>query len=187
MLSMFFWTQWRKPCNGDWVYSVQADLKELGLSPDLSSLKEYSKESFKKLVKSKAVTLTFQILMKKKESHSKLNSLNYHSLETQSYFRREQLTKLDARTIFLFRTRMCDFWGNYRGTESGRLCPLCRNHPDKQELIAECSVVKSEFGSLHSILQNVYSKDVRTEDAKCMVKVLQYREKIKQEKQSFAV
>ena len=186
MLSMFFWTQWRKPCKGDWVHSVQADLEEFGLSPDLSSFKEYSKESFKKLVKSIAVTLTLQNLMKKKESHSKLNSLNYHSLETQSYFRREQLTKMDARTIFLFRTRMCDFWGNFRGTENGRLCPLCRNHPDKQELIAECSVVKSEFGSLHSIMQKVYSNDVRTEDAKYLVKVIQYREKIRLEKQNFA-
>ena len=186
MLSMFFWTQWHKPCKGDWVFLVQADLKELDIPLDLTLMKEFSKQAFKKLVKSKASVLTFQKLMKKKESHSKLKYLKYSCLESQEYFRRESLTKQDARIIFLFRTRMYDFWGNFRGTEICRLCPLCQNHPDKQELLAECSAVKSKFGSIQMVLQNVYSQNVRTDEAKILVEVLQFREKIIVEKEKFA-
>ena len=81
---------------------------------------------------------------------------------------------------------MYDFWGNFRGTEICRLCPLCQNHPDKQELLAECSAVKSKFGSIQMVLQNVYSQNVRTDEAKILVEVLQFREKIIVEKEKFA-
>ena len=46
MLSMFFWTQWHKPCKGDWVFLVQADLKELDIPLDLTLMKEFSKQAF---------------------------------------------------------------------------------------------------------------------------------------------
>ena len=79
------------------------------------------------------------MLMSLKEGHSKLKHLEYDKLVTQSYLIYSEIVMVDEiRTIFLFRTRMYQFAGNYRGTNVNRLCPLCGKHPDLQEYLREC-------------------------------------------------
>ena len=55
MLYKFFIAQWENPVTGDWVLQVKNDLSDFGLSHDLSSLEARSQNSFKDLVKKKAV------------------------------------------------------------------------------------------------------------------------------------
>ena len=177
MLSMFFWTQWNNPCKGDWVNTVKQDLIELEIPVDVEFLKSYSKQTFKKYVNEKATKLTFKSMMFRKESHSKMRNLNYLSLEIQEYFTRGHLSKWDAHRIFLYRTRMIFFWGNFR-TGSSRLCPLCLEHPDTQELFTECSVMRNEYGEFKYLAKSIFSNSYKTEEVKNFVKILTFRENL---------
>ena len=177
MLSKFFMTQWRNPSKGDWVVYVQHDLKDLDIPCDLDYIAQYSKHSFKRYLKSKVNCFTFRMMMNQKLQHSKLSCLQYSSLETQSYVTSQELTIEEVRQVFRFRVRMSNFWGNYRSNEGSRLCPMCKNHPDKQEMLSECLVIKVNFKEPQRVLQNVYSQCVTTESAKLVVKMLEFREK----------
>ena len=53
MLSRFFWLQWRSPTKGDWVLTVQQDLKDFGIPCDIGFIKSVTAQSFKNLVKLK--------------------------------------------------------------------------------------------------------------------------------------
>ena len=177
MLSKFFMTQWRNPSKGDWVVYVQHDLKDLDIPCDLDYIAQYSKHSFKRYLKSKVNCFTFRMMINQKLQHSKLSCLQYSSLETQSYVTSQELTIEEVRQVFRFRVRMSNFWGNYRSNEGSRLCPMCKNHPDKQEMLSECLVIKVNFKEPQKVLQNVYSQCVTTESAKLVVKMLEFREK----------
>ena len=177
MLSMFFWTQWRCPCKGDWVQLVQQDLTDFEIPLDVLYLRAFTKYSFKKYVKKKATEYCLRILTSRKEAHSKLKSLTYSSLEIQEYLVSPTLTIHEVRTIFLFRTRMQNFWGNFRGTDEYRLCPLCNKHPDKQELFSKCYVIRNEFGDIEKEIKSVQNRRFLTENAKLVVKSLNLREK----------
>ena len=57
------------------------------------------------------------------------------------------------RTIFLFRVRKCKFSANFIGNNTCRLCPLCSNHPDKQELMSDCKTLRRKFKNLKEIVK----------------------------------
>ena len=155
--------------------TVKQDLIELEIPVDVEFLKSYSKQTFKKYVNEKATKLTFKSMMFRKESHSKMRNLNYSNLEIQEYFTRGHLSKWDAHQIFLYRTRMISFWGNFR-TGSSRLCPLCLEHPDTQELFSECAVMKNEYGEFKYLTKSIFSNSYEMEEVKNLVKILKFRE-----------
>ena len=74
---------------------------------------------------------------------SKLKNLNYEKLETQEYLK--DLTVLEAKAVFRFRTRMQPFDGNMNGTETKVLCPVCSQHSDLLELCFDCPILKKKL------------------------------------------
>ena len=180
MLAMFFWTQWRSPCKGDWVHTVKNDLNDLEIPCDTGFISGFSKLAFKSYLKSKAINYTFRMLMVLKEGHSKLKHLQYDKLVTQSYLISENITVNEIRTIFLFRTRMYQFAGNYRGTHLNRLCPLCGKHPDLQEYLSECYTIKEKFDRVNDEIESVLSQNIVISKARKVIEVLDYREKVKE-------
>ena len=69
MLYSFFKTQWLNPSKGDWTEQVKADLKEFEIPIDLDFISSKSKESFKKLVKTRAKELALKKLLESKAKH----------------------------------------------------------------------------------------------------------------------
>ena len=176
MISMFFTTQWRKPDKGDWVYSVQNDLHEFGILADLDSITEMPKSTLKTQLKSKAKELTFLYMNRQKEKHSKMANLTYSSFQIQKYLNRGNLHIGDIRIVFLFRVRMLSFWGNFRGNIPGRLCPMCKSHPDKQSLFLQCKVIQENWKPTHEEINNIYSEDISEVNVKQLVKIVNIRE-----------
>ena len=74
---------------------------------------------------------------------------------------------------------MSGFWGNYPGNENSRLCPMCRLHPDRQELLSECSIATDSTEDLKSVMNNIYSQSVTVENARKLVQLLDIREEYK--------
>ena len=131
MLYKFFIAQWENPVTGDWVLQVKNDLSDFGLSHDLSCLKARSQNSFKDLVKKKAVEFAKEKFLEKKAIHSKLDNLYYPDLELQDYLKHGEISVEENRVLLHWRLRMAKFGDNYG--EPKKLCPLCRKHLDSQE------------------------------------------------------
>ena len=70
MLSQFFHTQLTNPSKGDWTETVKGNWEEYGIASDFELLKLKSKESFKKLLKKKAMAIALEKLQKQQEKHS---------------------------------------------------------------------------------------------------------------------
>ena len=73
----FFLTQWENPSKGDWTEQVKAYLIYFNIPIDFDYIHSKSKETFKKIVKSKSKELTWDSLMSQKENHKKLRKLVY--------------------------------------------------------------------------------------------------------------
>ena len=180
MLSKFFWVQWQNPVKNDWTLTVRQDLADFGMSADPEYLEKYSKYSFKNQVKIKAKELAFKLLMKRKDTHSKMSELSYSNLSIQTYFFLPGCSISDLRSVFLFRVRMHEYNDNFRaGSEVGRLCPLCDIHNDNQNLISQCTVIKENIkGDIQQIVTNIYSQNIVITSVKKLAEISALREKL---------
>ena len=102
--------------------------------------------------------------------------LKYSQFTLQSYFLNGNMKIDDMRKIFLFRVRMCKFSANFPGNNNCRLCPLCSNHPDKQELISDCEIIRNKFINVKEIVKTVYSENVTEEMGLNLVNIIRFRE-----------
>ena len=180
MLSRFFWLQWRSPTKGDWVLTVQQDLKDFGIPCDIGFIKSFTAQSFKNLVKLKTKEYAFRVLLIAKENHSKMTNLTYHDLKLQSYLTLKNIHIDDLRMIFLYRVRMLKFSENYRGTVNDSRCPICVNHVDSQNLLTSCSPLTKQIDAeeMTKHIENIYTEDVTEGSVKLLVEVLKIRGKL---------
>ena len=86
------------------------------------------------MIKRKAHEYEFSRLMKLKQKHSKLSDLSYSKLETQKYFKLDNMNTVGAQTLFKYRVRMANYGENFRGLAGQAVCPLCTKHLDNQKI-----------------------------------------------------
>ena len=82
---------------------------EFGIREVIAWMKTKSKESFRSIVRKKAKELAVNTLKQVKESHTKMDNLDYNDLEMQQYLKDERIKVNQARALFRFRTRMARF------------------------------------------------------------------------------
>ena len=115
------------------------------------------------MVKKKATEFAFYTLMGKKESHSKLDSLEYYQLSSQDYLTRNNLSAKEAQLTFSYRVRMADYKENYRGNSGHTPCPLCLSHLDTQSMCMTCPTIQENVsvkGNYEQIFSNNITKDL---------------------------
>ena len=59
---------------------VKVDLEDLNIPCSFEYIENKSKDTFKRIVKTKAKEYALRLLIKKQESHSKMENLNYTEL-----------------------------------------------------------------------------------------------------------
>ena len=182
MLSKTFWTQWQYPVRGDWVLLVEEDLEMFGINNNLTWIKSKSKLSFKAIVKSKAKELALELLLNKKEKHSKMKNLQYTQIEMQKYLENENIKVSEARSVFKFRTRMMKCWGNFKGGRPPQKCPICKEQGsvDTQEHSFQCRVMKKLI-NIEGEYQKIFSDNVHEKIARTVGKIEKLREEILEE------
>ena len=177
MVYSFFITQWYKPCKGDWTEQVKKDLTDFRIPPTLEYVEGKSKYYFKNLVKQRAKQFTLEILLEKKEKHSKMVNLNYAELKIQEYFLKEDLDNNQKKTIFKLRTRMENFGENFRCGKAHVICPLCGLHRDSQDLCLICPIIRQEIRSDGNISE-IYGNEIQNDIIHTVIKVLEKRREI---------
>ena len=137
-------------------------------------IKSLSKYKFTKLVKEQVTKFTLKVLMECKANHSKMNNVEYKNLKIQPYFNEDSINTNDARQIFRYRTRMLKFKENFKGNEEDNSCPLCKNHPDDQNKIEFCNVLKEKIGDV-SKCKLLYTDTTNKEAYELITKVMDIR------------
>ena len=122
MLNKFFKTQLSFPAKYDWMEQVQKDLI------DFDWIKTTSVVKFRKLVKKRGCEYAQSEFNKQRESHSKLQCLEYDEFKLQGYLRNKNISVNQAQILLKFRTRMANYANNYWGTNPDMPCKLCSNH-----------------------------------------------------------
>ena len=174
MLSKFFHTQWKKESPGDWTQQIKKDMNNLNIKCTLSELKEMSDEEYKQLIDNKVEAFTFESLMKKKETHSKMSKVSYKELKIQKYLLDKDIPTATARLVFKYRTHMLSFHKNLKGMSKDEVCPLCNSHNDDQDEMENCPVLKEKFPQI-GICKTIYEEDVSTEAVDVLTRAIDYK------------
>ena len=175
MLYQIFSVQWNQPTKNDWTNLVKQDLQDFKIEMNLSNIKKKSAFTFKNLVRKKANEFEFNQLMKTKQSHSKLNSLEYSKLEIQNYLKLRNMNTAEAQTLFKFRVRMANYGENFRGKINAVLCPLCNTHLDNQKMCYEnCTVLKKHI-LIAGSYEEIFKYSVSRETVETLMKIDKFR------------
>ena len=160
MLSKFFYAQWHNEVKNDWTKQAKLDLEDLQIPEDIEYIKSKSKDSFKNLVKVKALELALNELNLVKEKHSKMQNLFYTKLELKKYL--QNMAPEDAKLIFAHRVRMAQYSENFRGQAGPKLCPVCQTHLDNQQLAFTCPEISPKLKDIGKY-ENIFKDNVSEE------------------------
>ena len=175
MLYSFFLTQFYNPTPGDWTEQAKLDFSDLDIPLDFEVLKKKSKESFKSLVKRKAEEYELLRLIKKQETHSKMEKLIYTELKPQKYMKTPGITTEQAQNLFRWRVRMSPFGENFRGGQALVVCPLCHNHLDNQQMALRCEVMNEEV-TIECKIKEIYRDNISLQTSQNLLEVKNTRE-----------
>ena len=131
----------------DWNKQVLKDIEELKLNLSFDEIKEMTNREIKNVLKIAVRKKALEELLMKKESHSKMNNLEYRSLNMQNYLKsnNETLTQRDAIEIFQLRTRMFDVKSNFKNQHEVLMCEACNEYEETQEHLYKCEAIESKW------------------------------------------
>ena len=150
LLYNFFLAQVKTPMNGDCILTVKENMDQIGLGSDINELKRYKLDQFKKKVKVLIYKAAYKYLLQnldRKDNgvhRSKMRDLHYDKLEMQKYLKTNSISKVEAQTLYKFRTKMEDFSDNFGSTDTCGLC-LENESDDSQQHFLTCSKIISEM------------------------------------------
>ena len=177
MLYKVFMAQWNYPVKDDWTIKAKQNLEEFGLSLSLEEMRSKSANAFKSLVKTRAKEYTLNFLLDKKDSHKKMDGLEYSDIKLQTYLKDPNISVTEAKNLYRFRTRSAKFKENMKNGYQSIECPFCFVHPDTQLHSVQCVQVKKKItmkGNYEEIFLEKISKDI----AETLMKITNLRKDI---------
>ena len=185
LVKQVFNAQNADPRSGDWISTVKKDLRKLNLNYSFDEIKQFSRFTFKNILKDhieKAAlkNLTLRIKSKGKE-------ITYDRIEMQNYLKSDSELSLEEKKLnFKLRTRTTDLRMNMKNKNTNLECVACEKKGEinfeTQEHTFECiNYVKSQVNSdldLKEIFLNHRSTDKIKHIVKHFQKTLKEREDI---------
>ena len=117
MVAKFFKLQLQQPLKGDWVSTCIKNLRDMNIELTWNEIRTMSKESFRKLLKSKISEISLKYLLNKRSSKGK--EIQYARLEMADYLMpyNKKLSIEEKRQLFSIRNRMIDIGNNFGRSE----------------------------------------------------------------------
>ena len=178
LLKSFFNAQMESPVKGDWVLTVERDLKELQINPSFLEIGQTSKLRLKGILREKVKTKAFSYLTELKDSHSKSRNIKHEKIHLQPYLQ-SQTNKLsinDKKFIFAARTRMLDMKGNFKTGKLDKKCRKCETTEETQQHLLDCPALSDS--SL--VLGSTSYDDLFGADPSTIGKIFQFKFKLLQ-------
>ena len=164
LLRNVFDAQVNNPIGGDWVTQVEMDIKDLQLSLSFDQIRNIPKEQFKKIIKEKVKTKSFELLTKIQATHSKSKNIVYKKLGLQTYLSSDSsLTIKEKSFIFSARARMIDVKANFKVGKTNLRCRKCLKEEETQRHLLECPELMDNsvmIGSDIPKYEDLFSTDV---------------------------
>ena len=177
MLYKFFIAQWENPVKHDWTEKVKSDLHDLGIRDDIPHLESKTQLWFKNSVKAKVKEFALDSLNEIKFKHSKMDNLIFTELKIQDYLVSENISVVQKRNIFHFRTRMANFSENFRGQDPPKPCQVCRSHVDCQEHSVNCAETMKNVNKKGKY-DEIFSSSISSDTAIMLEQILRNRENL---------
>ena len=168
LIRRFYEAQKCKSSKGDWVLTVMEDAKELKIDIDEEKLSQTSKEKFRRIIKNKVAELAYESLIRKKNTHSKMENIQYREMELQGYLKSNcKLKYEDKQLLFKLRTRMTEVKHNFRNKYADQICPLCKSEEDTQYHLINCQRILENCPDLAENI-NIEYEDIFSNGSKQM-------------------
>jgi hypothetical protein len=137
MMYRFLMTQMKNKKPKDWIPSETEFKSKLGRVETNEEIK--LKRTLNRLVSEK----TLIELVKKKESHSKVQNIKHKALEMQRYLKAGgfKINQEEVQTIFKMRNRVTEVKINFRGKYESFECGLCNKEDESQKHMIECTEI----------------------------------------------
>ena len=109
-----------------------------------------------------------------------MEKLRYSDLKLQDYLKDGKLKAEEMKTLFKYRTRMENFWENFRGGEEYKVCPLCKLHLDNQEMSLQCPEIIKHV-NVKGNLSDIYKHKISYDIVRTLTEISEYRKEKAQE------
>ena len=77
----------------------------------------------------------------------------------QNNLHSDDVTIVEARKLFSYRTRMSNYSGNFGGV---KLCPLCEAHNDVQKISFQCTTIKENV-KISGCYSHIFSENISSD------------------------
>ena len=160
LLSNFFLAQCEDPTKGDWVSQVKEDMKVLNIELTFESIKTYSKDAFKLLVKNQIRKAALAGLKEIQETHSKSKKMDYSELKMQEYLLPDNgMTNKEKSFAFSARVQMLDVKCNFKFGKSDLRCSLGCDSNEDQEHLLHCPALNNDDITAVPKYQDIFSNN----------------------------
>ena len=133
-----YYKQKEAPIKGDWVELIKKDFLFLGKEMEESEIRSMNKFDYKKKIKQLLYKAAFKEYMKEKSDRSKLNQLQYQSLQLQPYLIDKSLTYKEMYLLYSLRSRAHPAKNNYRKMYNNQIqCTFNCSSDENQKHIFE--------------------------------------------------
>ena len=119
----------------------------IGEELDDTAVERCDRLSYKKFIKAKIKTAALKYLNEKKNTHSKVSSLNYDELKIQEYLTSPIFSDEDINVLFALRSRYVECRDNFKNRyrEDNLQCLICMQSSDTQRHMMECEVINKHI------------------------------------------
>ena len=137
--------QKKEPLKLDWYTLLEKDFTFLGISMDEEKISRTPKEVYKTEILKQIKKSAFTYFLNLKETHSKLDSVHYDTLETQKYLGSKLINNKEKKLLYLLRSRCYDAKSNFKKLFKNNLkCRFgCLVPEDQAHIFENCQILNS--------------------------------------------
>ena len=137
---------------GDWYKLLLQDFEFIGIEINEDVIRDTPKNIYKKKIKYLVRSAAFNYYMKKKADLSKLNEVEYKSLEIQPYLTNKMFNNEEINLLYSMRSRCHPSKLNFRKFHAKNLkCTFgCDSFEDQKHNFQSCNPILSQMKSKHN-------------------------------------
>ena len=137
---------------------MKDDLEAIGVDLEIEEIEQLSEGQFKTII---AVEKhAFEHLIGLKNSHSKVEKIEFRSLEMKRYLIPSDLSNTQVKFIFQARTRMLNVKANYKNGNSDLKCRACNKFEENQPHLLVCEELsKSLISKENPVYEDIFSEN----------------------------
>ena len=128
------------------------------------------KNKFKEHLKKKINQAAFNDLLKRKDSHSKVDHINFKNFEAQAYIKSYKFKTVDKQLLFKLRTRMTNVKANFKTMHENIHCDLCDEEVlqsdahllDCKTIIEKCPTLANDMDTEYEDIFSDIEKQLKT-------------------------